>query len=45
MKGVEEVLNDSLKSKEKIYTYADIEAIQKYIPEIKSTNKFNLDNL
>lgn len=34
MKGVEEVLNDSLKSKEKIYTFADIEAIQKYIPEI-----------
>jgi sugar-specific transcriptional regulator TrmB len=34
MKGVEEVLNDSLNSKSEIVSYADIEAIQKYIPDL-----------
>jgi sugar-specific transcriptional regulator TrmB len=32
--GIEQVLNDSLTSSSEIYTYADIEAIDTYIPEI-----------
>lgn len=32
--GIKKVLNDSLTSKSEIYSYADIEAINKYIPEL-----------
>ena len=34
MSGTQIILNDSLTSKTEILTYADLEAIQKYIPEI-----------
>ena len=32
--GIKKVLDDSLTSKTEIYTYADLEAIEKYIPKI-----------
>ena len=32
--GIKKVLDDSLKSKNEIYSYADIESINKYIPEL-----------
>lgn len=46
-KGMKEILDDSLTSETEIYSYADIEAIQKYIPEVnaeyvKKRDKFNI---
>lgn len=35
--GIGEVLDDSLGAKEVIYSYADLEAIEKYVPEINKT--------
>lgn len=35
--GIESVLSDTLTSKEAIYSYADLEAILKYIPKINDT--------
>jgi hypothetical protein len=34
MSGIQQVLNDSLSSKTEIYTYADVESVDKYIPDI-----------
>ena len=34
--GIEKTLEDSLASREMIYTYADIEAVMKYIPDINT---------
>ncbi len=33
-KGVEEILKDTLYSSEEIYTYADVDAVEKYFPKI-----------
>lgn len=47
MEGMKKVLEDSLSAQTEIYSYADIEAIQKYIPDInadyvKKREKFNI---
>ena len=47
MEGMKKVLEDSLSSQTEIYSYADIEAIQKYIPDInadyvRKREKFNI---
>lgn len=34
VEGISEVLDDSLQAKEVIYSYADLEAIEKYVPEV-----------
>jgi HTH-type transcriptional regulator, sugar sensing transcriptional regulator len=47
VEGMKKVLEDSLSAQTEIYSYADIEAIQKYIPDInadyvKKRDKFNI---
>ncbi len=47
LEGMKKVLDDSLSTQTEIYSYADIESIQKYIPDInteyvKKRDKFNI---
>ncbi|MEI6238155.1 MAG: helix-turn-helix domain-containing protein [bacterium] len=49
IEGMKEILDDSLTSQTEIYSYADIEAIQKYIPDVnaeyaKKRDKFGIKN-